>query len=47
MEAHVLSLLFFTACGDDAVTPSRALVHGAWETADGYLAAAIEQAIER
>jgi hypothetical protein len=27
MKAHVLSLLLFAACGDDAVTPSIALVH--------------------
>ena len=54
MRAHVLSLLFFAACGDDAVTPSIALVHGAWETsaawdpvatrltADGYQVVAID-----
>lgn len=54
MKAHVLSLLLFAACGDDAVTPSIALVHGAWETstawdpvairltADGYQVVAID-----
>jgi pimeloyl-ACP methyl ester carboxylesterase len=53
MKAHVLSLLLFAACGD-AVTPSIALVHGAWETstvwdpvatrltADGYQVVAID-----
>ncbi|HET9625057.1 MAG TPA: alpha/beta fold hydrolase [Kofleriaceae bacterium] len=54
MKAHVLSLLLFAACGDQAAKPSIALVHGAWETAsawdavrarltaDGYTVAAID-----
>jgi pimeloyl-ACP methyl ester carboxylesterase len=54
MRAHVLSLLLFTACGDDAAKPTIALVHGAWETstvwdpvatrltADGYQVVAID-----
>ena len=54
MKAHVLSLLLFAACSDEAVKPSIALVHGAWETstawdpvvtrltADGYQVVAID-----
>ncbi len=54
MKAHVLSILLFAACSDDAVKPSIALVHGAWETstvwdpvatrltADGYQVVAID-----
>ena len=41
MKAHVLSLLVFAACGDDAVKPSIALVHGAWETSTAWNPVAI------
>ena len=36
MRAHVLALLSFAACGDDASKPSIALVHGAWETSNAW-----------